>query len=343
MYVNDLQCLKCGRSKPEIAAPDLQCAGCGQVYRVRAGVADFLYEPEEYVVRELKATMRENRFPSDDIDEFLVREVERLETIDERMQRSREKEGALNYYESTKVNFDAVFETLSLEGTERVLEIGSGSNSYFLLRFHEKGCDCTGVDICYRVVSGGAAPFHYRRILADMNRTPFLDSAFDVVMASAATHHSPSIGRVLGEMSRLVRPGGLLMIMNEPVKGLFKNLSRPSSPSERDEMIGEHEYTLFAYTSALKKAGFRVRLLLPEYVNRKLEAGATRGFRFGWLGAPLSLLWRNRLLKEMLRSTLLHLGLVFLGVPLVLLARKDESAELPTAAGRTGGRGATDC
>jgi SAM-dependent methyltransferase len=319
---NDLKCIKCGHPRPESAGPHLRCGGCGQVYRVQAGVANFLYEPEDYVLSELRATMRENDFPSDDIDEFVVREVEHLETIDERIQSSREQRDKLNYCESTKVNFDAAFQTLSLTGKEKVLEIGAGSHSYFLRSFFEKGCDCTGVDICFRVEKGGVAPFYYRRILADMNKTPFVDGAFDVVMASATTHHSPYIGRVLGEMSRLVRPGGLMVIINEPVKGLLKSLSRPSNPCERDEMINENEYSLFAYTSRLKKEGFAVRLLLPEYVNQKLQAGTTSGFRFGGLGAALSFLWRRPLLKRTLKGTLLYLGLVFLGVPLVLVARK---------------------
>jgi len=321
MLTRDLKCLRCGATDLEATDRIIRCRKCRQVYRADGDVGNFLYNPENYVIQELCGMMREDEFPAGDMNDFLVRETDHLESIDDLMAKSREKKETLNYFESTKVNFDAVFSTLPLTGNENVLEIGCGSNSYFLGKFSERGCACTGVDLCFKIEKA-ATSFPYRRILADMNRTPFRDESFDVVLASATAHHSPVVERVLAEMSRLVKKGGLLLVMNEPVKGILKGMAKPSNPCERDEMINENEYTLSQYTTPLKRRGCVIQLIFPEYVDRKLQSGAVGGFRFGWIGRIISVFWKNSCLKKILKKTMLYPGLLLLGIPLVMVARK---------------------
>lgn len=45
---------------------------------------------------------------------------------------------------------------------------------------------------------------------------PFPDASFDLVTCLGALHHIPNVSRVLGELARVMRPGGLLLL-REPI------------------------------------------------------------------------------------------------------------------------------
>lgn len=48
--------------------------------------------------------------------------------------------------------------------------------------------------------------------VADVQDLPFRDAAFDVVVANYVLHHVPDPGRGVAEMSRVLRPGGTLVV-----------------------------------------------------------------------------------------------------------------------------------
>src|SRR5262245_5535021 len=56
----------------------------------------------------------------------------------------------------------------------------------------------------------GLANVEFRQ--GDAERLPFPEATFDVVCCRAAFHHFPRPARILGEMVRVVRPGGRVMI-----------------------------------------------------------------------------------------------------------------------------------
>lgn len=53
----------------------------------------------------------------------------------------------------------------------------------------------------------------------DFHDLPYRDDWFDVVFVASAVHHTWRPERVVAEMLRVLRPGGLLMLDNEPVGG----------------------------------------------------------------------------------------------------------------------------
>lgn len=73
----------------------------------------------------------------------------------------------------------------------------------------------------------------------DFHDLPYRDDWFDVVFVASAVHHTWRPERVLGEMLRVLRPGGLLMLDNEPVGArlclyLFRsNRAESYTPFER--------------------------------------------------------------------------------------------------------------
>lgn len=57
----------------------------------------------------------------------------------------------------------------------------------------------------------------FDRVWAEMERPPFRDASIDAVVCNASLHYAPSLGGVLGEVARILRPGGVLVVMNSPV------------------------------------------------------------------------------------------------------------------------------
>lgn len=62
----------------------------------------------------------------------------------------------------------------------------------------------------------GAAPDNPRRVTGDFHSLPFDDASFNVAFICSALHHTWNYPQVLREMMRVLTPGGLLFLENEP-------------------------------------------------------------------------------------------------------------------------------
>ncbi len=74
--------------------------------------------------------------------------------------------------------------------------------------------DVTGVDLDPRQIEAakaGASRQNLHFKVMDATTLDFRDGEFDIVATSMATHHIPGWERALGEMARVVRPGGYLI------------------------------------------------------------------------------------------------------------------------------------
>lgn len=100
---------------------------------------------------------------------------------------------------------------------KRVLEIGVGLGADHQ-RYAESGAELTGIDLTERAVE------HTRRRLAafglssrlsvgDAENLSQLDDAFDVVYSWGVIHHSPDTPRAIGEIWRVLKPGGEARVM----------------------------------------------------------------------------------------------------------------------------------
>jgi dolichol-phosphate mannosyltransferase len=94
-----------------------------------------------------------------------------------------------------------------VEGAERVLDLGCGS-SRLLSRLPEGS---VGVDVLMGKLRR-ARHFGRALIRADAEALPFRDGAFDGVVVSHLVEEVPTDGRALAEMTRVVRPGGRLVV-----------------------------------------------------------------------------------------------------------------------------------
>jgi len=88
----------------------------------------------------------------------------------------------------------------------RVLDLGCGiGHSYRLLHPRET----VGVDIDAAALAGQGR----QTIVADMRELPFGAEAFDAVLSVQSLEHVPDPERVLGEVARVLRPGGVAVFV----------------------------------------------------------------------------------------------------------------------------------
>jgi SAM-dependent methyltransferase len=106
-----------------------------------------------------------------------------------------------------------------------VLEVGCGSGFAAQL-FAEAGAQVTAVDLTDWAVETTRARLaafgltgHVRK--GDGEQLPFVDATFDLVFAWGVIHHTSDMERALGELVRVCRPGGRVVIMVYNRRSLF--------------------------------------------------------------------------------------------------------------------------
>lgn len=98
-----------------------------------------------------------------------------------------------------------------------VLEIGIGLGADHQ-RFAEAGARLHGIDLTQRAVDHTRQRFdalglHSTLSVGDAEHLTFPDNTFDIVYSWGVLHHSPDTARAIGEVFRVLRPGGAARIM----------------------------------------------------------------------------------------------------------------------------------
>lgn len=103
-------------------------------------------------------------------------------------------------------------------GMERALDAGCGSGAWLFPladRLSSSGGSVVGVDLSKGMLTDIASEAKMRTnidlITADVQELSFDDDSFDFVMANFMLYHVPDISRAIGELKRVLKPGGKLM------------------------------------------------------------------------------------------------------------------------------------
>jgi ubiquinone/menaquinone biosynthesis C-methylase UbiE len=99
----------------------------------------------------------------------------------------------------------------------RVLEIGVGIGADFV-RFKKQGVPTFGLDLSFRSLVLARQNAETNEVAAtlvnaDAESLPFADHTFDLVYSWGVLHHTPQIERAVGEVHRVLRPGGECRVM----------------------------------------------------------------------------------------------------------------------------------
>jgi 2-polyprenyl-6-hydroxyphenyl methylase/3-demethylubiquinone-9 3-methyltransferase len=106
-----------------------------------------------------------------------------------------------------------------LRDSERWLDAGCGSG-YFARELACAGVDVVGVDAALGMVeestARAASEPHAARMsfqqVETIERLPFADASFDGVLCSSVIEYVPDYAQALRELSRVLRPGGVLLV-----------------------------------------------------------------------------------------------------------------------------------
>ena len=151
---------------------------------------------------------------------------------------------------------------LDLRLNSSVLELGCGSGGYALHLAEKVGCRLVGLDINAPGVRN-ANQLALARGLASQARfeqcdvskkLPFDDSAFDAVFSNDVLCHIPGRPKVLGEMFRVLKPGGRMLFSDALVVGGMLSHEEIATRSS----IGFYVYSPPGENERLmERAGFR--------------------------------------------------------------------------------------
>ncbi len=120
-----------------------------------------------------------------------------------------------------------ILKILGLRTNSRILDVGCGTGNLLLeINKRQKGLNLYGVDLSQKMISIAKAKMANFKNVAFLtgngNLLPFANDYFDAVICANSLHHHPNPNRSLLEMSRVLKRGGQLII----VDGFRNNILR---------------------------------------------------------------------------------------------------------------------
>ena len=192
---------------------------------------------------------------------------------------------AAGHYDTTRAISDESMErTISLLASElrdrgRVLEVGVGTG-LLALRLHEAGIPVSGLDLSAPMLAklvekaGGTPPFPL--VLGDATSMPFVQGAVGAAYLRWVLHLIPDWRAALAEMTRVVRPGGVLVVslgafdeVSTAVQTRFSEITGLSTDPV-GLMWGDHD----ELDAELERLGARLRVLPPIHEEEEETLGS---------------------------------------------------------------------
>jgi SAM-dependent methyltransferase/uncharacterized protein YbaR (Trm112 family) len=206
---------------------------------------------------------------------------------------------------------------LDFQPGERVLDVGSNT-CWASAMFAERQLEAVALDITDIELQGLATGdwwfegkgVYFERVLGLMFDVPLASEAFDYVWCCQVLHHNhrENLWRTMRELYRVLKPGGRVIVVNEPVRSLRTPELRPGREVEH---YGGHEHVYMrrSYVRATRDAGFAVELVGPwihptfvgapfsitaeNTIFEGFRAAARHAVRRSTLASRARLAWKN--------------------------------------------------
>jgi ubiquinone/menaquinone biosynthesis C-methylase UbiE len=108
---------------------------------------------------------------------------------------------------------------VALRPTDQVLDVATGPG-FLAMLFAERVAEVVGIDLTPAMLKRAEANRAARNLgnvqfkEGDAESLPFPDASFDIATCGSAFHHFPDVWRVLGEMVRVTRAGGMVALID---------------------------------------------------------------------------------------------------------------------------------
>ncbi len=163
-----------------------------------------------------------------------------------------------------------------LEADSVVIDVGCGSGNTAIALSKSIGCQVTGVDlsgvrIANAIDSLEEQPEGVRERVTfkkgSATDLPIAEESFDRAWSQATVYHVPDKVKVLEEVYRVMKPGGIF-VFDDLIKPQ-PNISEKAVKFVYERLLFDTDFSFESYQSALKATGFEV--LEAEDISRHLK------------------------------------------------------------------------
>lgn len=190
--------------------------------------------------------------------------------------------------------------------SQRVLDVGCG-NGYVLSRYAKEGAEVygidvtqTGIELCRRRFALNSLDGNF--LVGSAEDLPYPSNTFDVVCSMGVLHHTPDTERAVGEVFRVLKPGGRLIVMfyhrNSAKRRVNLVLRRMIQFKSMQKLVNEVDGRGNPKGDVYSED--ELRRLLRCFANLEIFAGFLRGTHIlpfvggaipGWLLEPVAHRW----------------------------------------------------
>ena len=214
-----------------------QCLGCGTQYAIRDGMGFF-------GMRQSERDMR-------------------LQEMNAEFEWNFEMHGFQDHQAFGERSFRIAQDVIRVMKQElpfgRVLDAGAGGGCHSW-QLSRHGYEVLAAELTPEMLAVGDSYYadgvYFERILSDCTVLPIANNTFDAVFCKELAHHVKELGALFGEFNRVLKPRGLLILV-EPIKSGRPGLNTLGDPAKQAGLTHQ-DYTLAHYSKALRQNGFGV-------------------------------------------------------------------------------------
>jgi ubiquinone/menaquinone biosynthesis C-methylase UbiE len=192
-------------------------------------------------------------------------------------------------------NFNKALDIIKRHGGKNILDFGSGRclASY---NFAKLDYDVTALEMNTSEECGLGAiknlKIRFNVVNGDAENMPFKEETFDIAYCNHVLHHAVSLNRMVKEVAKTIKRGGILIAQSE--------VMRPPLISDkrwRQNFLAakcganEHLYTTFQYIKAFKEAGLKNIRVLSNVTLDDIKKSKTLKGKFLYIFLRHKMIW----------------------------------------------------
>ncbi|WP_198153847.1 class I SAM-dependent methyltransferase [Catenuloplanes japonicus] len=179
----------------------------------------------------------------------------------------------------------------------RALDAACGTGRH-AVHLAARGHEVTGVDQSPEMLAHAAGKVPGARFeTGTLEKLPLPDESFDLVVCALALSHLPSVAPAVGELRRVLAPGGRLIVTDiHPVIALLHGQALFKHPAGGLAFVRNHVHWASDYLTAFRAHGLDVRSCQEPLFAGPLPPGGYEeripdAAQAAWQGTPSAIVW----------------------------------------------------